>query len=504
MHKKLLIILCGTIVVGLFATVLMPRERSQPETVHTEEYAPLDQDPVDLDQQTSSRNAAAPVVAQEQSAPPEIPLTEKKLWLNPEYDHEELSYLTSDNFTVWYGDDLDASTEEVEQAVRYLLTDLEEGWRVGTEKLKMSPPESAYTYRINAYVSESHDSIPDGAGAGGDGRDDIPGIVIPGVLEYLDDPPGPQSATSGFTIHELFHALQFGATTEYADLDDGWWAIESTANWFVHYVYPQNTLSKGDIAAYTLNPQLPLWANDFNQGELLRTPYLEEDQESTWTRLVHHYGAQIWWIYLFDYVTDVSLMRDFWLYDGEEKLPQSALNELLADRGIDMSKTFADFAARNAVHDYPFGEYLKEQEDFNADDQWSRGDDNRVIAVYGDAGTNSMTRPASALTPGGWAYNTIQVNSENGGTYEIVFDGDEYGDEGNTARFAVRLVRAVDVADRGNRVPVYQEMSLTENTGTDIITVSPEETLYLIVASVPHSFTGNETYSYQYRITKQR
>jgi outer membrane protein assembly factor BamB len=83
-------------------------------------------------------------------------------------------------------------------------------------------------------------------------------------------------------------------------------------------------------------------------------------------------------------------------------------------------------------------------------------------------------------------------------TYTFELDGDEAGSEAAAASFDGRVVV---VNDGGNS---FHSLSMTnDQDGVLSVEVGVEDgEIYLIVASVPQHFSGNQTYSYRVRISR--
>jgi hypothetical protein len=116
-----------------------------------------------------------------------------------------------------------------------------------------------------------------------------------------------------------------------------------------------------------------------------------------------------------------------------------------------------------------------------------------------DAGTNEQwMRPDEQFTARAWAYNVIHITNSLDATYTFHLDGDQQGSEGGDSHFEARIV----VMDAG--VPLYSDLTMTHAfDGEGAVTVSSSTTdLYLVVASVPPIFYGNQHFGYAIKIVR--
>ncbi len=108
-------------------------------------------------------------------------------------------------------------------------------------------------------------------------------------------------------------------------------------------------------------------------------------------------------------------------------------------------------------------------------------------------------RPETKLTARGWAYNVIRIENTQAATYTFTLEGDELGSEGAASHFEARIV----VMRQDG--PAYSDLPMTDALdGSGSVTVTADDTdVYLVVASVPEHFTGNQIYGYSVRIDRQ-
>jgi len=100
------------------------------------------------------------------------------------------------------------------------------------------------------------------------------------------------------------------------------------------------------------------------------------------------------------------------------------------------------------------------------------------------------------VAPRGWAYNVIRITNTKEARYTFSLQGDKFGSEGAPSHFRARIVVV------GPNGPAYTKLSMTSaQDGLGSVKVTDLDTeLYLVIASVPEHFTGNQTYGYSVRI----
>jgi hypothetical protein len=131
------------------------------------------------------------------------------------------------------------------------------------------------------------------------------------------------------------------------------------------------------------------------------------------------------------------------------------------------------------------------------------GDPNNIhpyVAQYSDQGTGGeWKRPPAALTPRGWSYNVVRIANSSAAVYKFFLRGDKTGSENATSHFEGRIAVMSDTGVE------YTELDMTnafDGTATVSLDGSARE-VYLVIASVPEHFRGNQTYSYEYLIERR-
>jgi hypothetical protein len=174
-------------------------------------------------------------------------------------------------------------------------------------------------------------------------------------------------------------------------------------------------------------------------------------------------------------------------YGGVTESPQAYLYRQI---GAEPIRTYyADWAAHN-TGGY---DYLTPEQVARADRELrDYGDANNIqpfVLELEDGGTNGESvRPPEALTARGWAYNVVRISNSDAATYAFTLAGDAAGSEGAPAVFEGRIVVM------GEDGPRYSSLSMTDarnGTGEVAVTGADSE-LFLVIASVPEHFGGNQ------------
>jgi hypothetical protein len=116
-----------------------------------------------------------------------------------------------------------------------------------------------------------------------------------------------------------------------------------------------------------------------------------------------------------------------------------------------------------------------------------------TYAIQVDANNlESSYEPPSDLRPRSWAYNVIRVFNTANKTFEIDFSGSEKGSQGASSYFENRIV-----IKSGNK---YSTLNFDLGNGLSgkksITLANDEDEFYIVVASVPEQFSGNQNYNY--------
>ncbi|MBL4629968.1 MAG: hypothetical protein JKY14_01975 [Paraglaciecola sp.] len=253
------------------------------------------------------------------------------------------------------------------------------------------------------------------------------------------------------------------------------------------------------IAAYVLNPQLPLWAGDNNQ-----TFNYPQYDPGNWSRAVHQYGSYVFFIYLQEFVMDKKAVATMISQSWSEQtslFPQQVLFNKLASLGFSMASIFADFAAHNVTWDYKndVDAYKYWEQRWTADMD-SYNEANKTIASH-TTSTDGWQAPPNELLPSAWAYNVVELNSENNASVLIEFNADEHGNAGTSSQFEVRVIIESGDSSSSSEQRTYSSLNIEDGQASQSFQLNQGQTLWLVVASVPNLFSGNETFNYQYKMT---
>ena len=114
----------------------------------------------------------------------------------------------------------------------------------------------------------------------------------------------------------------------------------------------------------------------------------------------------------------------------------------------------------------------------------------KTIEIDGDNPGGNYS-PDEQLRPRSWAHNVIKISYSAGNSYNLNFNGEEFGSKGTNSFFEVRIVKK---SDENNYSIVNFEI---ENglDGNQVVTLNENE-FYIVVASVPEHFTGNQNYNH--------
>ena len=391
-----------------------------------------------------------------------------------------IEVVTSDHIAVWWGPD----GGDLTAVGALVLSDMEAGWTKATGELGFDPPPGAPTFCTNIYLTDtggSTNGLNQGFGTDTNGVPFV-NLRVDIANEFLITPPGPDS-TSSFTTHEVMHVFQVDGP--FPTAGDHAWYLEATAEWFVDIVYPLDTLGKETIAAFLLNPQLPLWATRNNQGV---------DQSTlSWSRRFHDFGAQTFLTWLADEAGAATTVADAFGLAPDGALPQQWLFDNLAPG--QMAAEYIDFAAHAATVDFSRNATAIAAHVTSAEaDVLNQGDINTQTVRLGDAGAGSAVAwvtPPVGLEPAAWAYNAIRVEVTTPGSFTVGLDPAATGRAGTASQLTGRVVL--------NRAGA-RDYTIPLVNGSATVPVLAGDELWLVVASTPDLFTGSEVFDYRYRI----
>jgi hypothetical protein len=343
------------------------------------------------------------------------------------------------------------------------------------------PPNPAAGYYYNVYIHHGEDDDFPNGWANGQGTDEfgMPFLTLPNGA-HID---------RGNIYHEGFHIFQYEATSPgFAYRGDSQWYIESTAQWFMAKHLPLAEDAYVEAGAISGNPQLALWHSFSNEAP---------GDPTDWLFQVRQYGMHTYLVYLSESagIDPAIITRGF--YEGVSVSPQRYQYDAVG--GDRLRGFFADWAAHNTA-DF---DYLTRDQVARARREVEVVADaanlHPFVAEWRDAGSSADGfRPEASLSPRGWSYNVVRIQTTQPATYSVTFEGDATGSEGAASYFESRLVA---ISPGGAR---YLALSMADSvSGTGSISVVAGETdLYVVVAAVPEHFSGNQTYGYSLQVSR--
>jgi hypothetical protein len=388
-----------------------------------------------------------------------------------------LEVVTDDIFAIWWDPAFDhsADVETMFKWLKEIRTDCK------TNLGMADPPNIPAGHFFNVYIHHGTDDLFPNEWNNGVGTDSF-------GLPYLALPDGYHLDFQNVN-HEAYHIFQYSQNSAgFAYSGDSQWFTEASANWYASIRdVEQQYNSFGASDAVAANPQLALWHSWGNAAP--------EDTKD-WLFEVRQYGLNSWLYYL-TYVKMVdNLMISGGYYERTEFSPQEYL---FANIGADNIRSyFADWA----VHSTTDFDYITEQQHTWAKERVDiDGDPTNVHRyIFELLGTDVVGEfsPPTGLIPRGWAYNVVKVENSDAVTYSLSLNGETTGSEGAASHFEARV--AV-VGTNGNQ---YINFTMSDNkNGTAEVTLSETDSLvYIVIASVPEHFTGNQTYNYTLSIAR--
>ncbi len=373
----------------------------------------------------------------------------------------------SENFIVWWGDEGDVSTGDVDD----MIEAFELGWDHLVETMDLPQPDGTLTYKFNVYIGDSGSGAPSSYGAAGYFWYDSQGYpIIVMSLGLMGDLEWCQTTA----VHEFFHAVQ-GATGAYAT-DTGSWLWEASATWVEGEIYPESYIYAVFLYGFGYLPHLPLDFYDYPD-----TGALEE---------YHQYGAFIFPRYLSEIAFDWTIVRDAWDRGGPSDDPIEVFDELMQEQGEDFDTVWASFVAHNASWDYADGDTYESIMD--AYDGWY--DNYFLTASYSSDGTRDWVTPTQRL-PQRYGVNNLQLRYPQDGTLQVELELDATGSRGSEAKWAVTLVR--QTYDQRSYELLEPVDGLIQRT---VEGVGDESSIWLTVGVSCDYLSDGEEFGYSYRL----
>ena len=322
----------------------------------------------------------------------------------------------SENFRVSWGNSGGVSANEIDN----LVESLEDAWSLYIDEMEHPQPSGTETWYFNIFIGDSGSGAPDGYGAGGYytvDPDGYPMIVV--AAGVLNDAAYTQITGS----HEFYHAVQ-GSLNTYPYRGSSAWFWESSATWASAKVYPDNLNYSAFLFSYMLLPHLPVNFFDYPDTGTLQEYY--------------QYGSFLWPLYLSEFASDWSLIRDAWTAPGDDDDPLESLRIGMAERGLDLDEAWLDHIARNQVWDYPSGDVMQQWVEAYAA-HYSEGE-NLVAAEHDSRGSQGWQEGPDDLRPRRYGSNAIRMTGPVDGTLNVYIEGDSDGSESSDSEFGARLI----------------------------------------------------------------
>ncbi|MEM7587231.1 MAG: hypothetical protein AAF560_27825 [Acidobacteriota bacterium] len=341
-------------------------------------------------------------------------------------------------------------------------------------------PDDCLYYNIYIHHNED-DDFPDwwGNGQGTDGH----------CRPYLTLPEGAHLSESNL-FHEAFHIFQYNSDSPGFELDDTYWYIEATAQWYMSTKIPEDDVAFIEAGAIIANPQLALW-HAFDNGA--------PDDPIDWYYQVRQYGMHTLLFYLTEHGVSPGLIPEGFYGDNPFR-PQEFLYSRIG--ATTFRRLFADWAAENTaglIYLTP-GQVQRALDEANA-----VGDPTLFNPYVADVTASQLEggwvwqacADPSCYRPRSWAYNVIRIANTTAGQFGFQLDGDATGSEGAGSHFEGRIVIL------GPDGPRFETLNMTDaQNGQHTTFVDADVTeVFVVVASVPEHFTGNQTYGYTLNAT---
>ncbi|TNF68950.1 MAG: hypothetical protein EP298_05420 [Gammaproteobacteria bacterium] len=395
-------------------------------------------------------------------------LTLKSQWGNKDNSH----HLIDGVFVVWWNNSKDRSVE-----AKTILSELN---KVRDDVMNhfgmIDPPNITNGNYINIYLHQGQgDTVfPVGNGVGTDQWGNPYMTIGSADINNLD--------------HEAFHLYQYNGVVRYRG-DTGWY-IESSANWYAAIRNKDYATRFIGASSLVHHPQLPMWHSSFFNRE--------EGEKYNWGRAMHQYEMSTFLYYLtkFCHVSEEVIGGAFYKRTGF--LPQKYLYEAI---GKDKFREYwLNFTAQLAG-DYGF---LTPDEARRSEEGWYRhmegqNDDQRYVKIMTNSGTEGQyIRPDWEHMPKGWSYNAFKIINSQNATYTVSLEADKKGTNQTISNFNGKVV-----IFNHSKKKYYNFKMLDLHHGEVRFDVNKNDNeIYIIVASMPESFSSNERYPYQIKIDR--
>ncbi|MFH1464158.1 MAG: DUF6055 domain-containing protein [Pseudomonadota bacterium] len=376
------------------------------------------------------------------------------------------NHAENEDFVVWWGESGGVSQGDIDD----LLDAFDDAWSREIDEYGLEEPYGTSQYKFNVFIGDTGSGAPSAYGNSGYYTVDSQGypmiVVAAGALDDMD-------WGRGTAVHEFFHAVQH-ATGAY-QTDTGAWLWEACAVWVEGEIYPDNPYYAAFLFGFAFMPHLSLDLFDYPDSGAI-----EE---------YHQYGAFIFMRYLSEVASGWELVRDLWSQGGSYDDPLEVLDEALQAQGGDLTTTWADFLAHDAIWDYQDGETYAYYLD------WYAGyyDDYGVVETLVNGGSEEWREPTTRL-PQRYGAQYVQLRYPSAGTLHVEVEGDPQGSAGDAATWVGTVVFDSTPAEY---VP------LTFDGGNARLSMEDADralNVWLVLGVTTPARRSGETFGYRYRV----
>lgn len=388
-----------------------------------------------------------------------------------------VNHVESEHFVVYWGEGISASD------VQPLLDYLEVNWRFIIEEKKFERPPTTQIYKENIYISGTGQPLHD------DELSAIQGLDVNGHEHIImhKDSLFDQQRLEVTVVHEFFHTIQ--SAYKVPELSPRLWVGEATATWAAFMSLPDSVvnLARNALTQYAFYPQYSL---DVVLGSQPSEYYLLEG---------HHYGAFIFFVHLTEYFNDQDLVLKLLEYVKNEissrnnKQAIDLLDDFLLETyGGNLREAFHQFAARNAIWDYP-----EQQAYLAAIEIQDNGTNNEHTAAVKTTLESKWQTVDSKYLPHRWGASYVKLMPINQQSLEVGFEGNSLGSSGSQANWQVSIV-----IENQNGYE-YIELPLSDNKlNSYTIETTGDEKIWLAASVSSAVINYNEAFAYRYQFAE--
>ena len=383
------------------------------------------------------------------------------------YTHQ----LESENFALKWGDSGSVDPDDAEA----MLEAFEDAWAFQVDELGHSVPGGAEGFKVNVYIAQTGDGIPEDYGALGYFTLDEGGW--PMIVMAQSTVAATLDWGRSVASHELYHAVQEGTSSyiyydpvEHA-LDDAAWYWEATATWMAAQHLPEVELYAEYLPFYIVESHRRIWLFGGEWG-------------------LRHYGAFIFPWYLSEFAGDRDLIRDSWMLGERRGDPLAFLDQLLQERhGTTVRRAFGEMAAFNATWE----PYDNDDVFWSVMKAWGYSSSYLSLDSVPTTGTTGLVSVDEAQGLEEYAYGLIHQARSSTGELTIRFEGNAEGSEGSASGWEVHAIR-----DWGAEVELNR-LDLVDGSGSVVLSeVGDEDAILLVVAALPEQSREDETFGWSY------